>query len=187
MTITNELEFITSILFRLKKYSKIYLNQLRKIHLCSGIYSKRNLTDVFNTYDCRNRRNVHSENQKLRILNRKINKELLQDTEASIILKLANTLVIINYDDALNLFRNQVNQKVPSKLSTSKKIEQGELMELFPKTMAEVVAFTAKAEDTTAEEADAVEEEGMMTAVDAEAYITEAVGIIQIKDGGDHM
>ena len=60
-------------------------------------------------------------------------------------------------------------------------------MELFPKTMAEVVAFTAKAEDTTAEEADAVEEEGMMTVVDAEAYITEAVGIIQIKDGGDHM
>ena len=45
---------------------------------------ERKFTDAFNTYGCHERRNVHLENQKLRILNRKINADFLRATKASI-------------------------------------------------------------------------------------------------------
>ena len=81
---------------------------------------ERHFTDAFNICDLHKRRNVHSENQKLRILNIKVNTDLLQDTKASINLDLAKTPITINYYDALNLFRNQVKQKFPPKISSSK-------------------------------------------------------------------
>ena len=43
----------------------------------------------------------------------------LQDTKASINLKLAKTPVTLNYNDALTEFRNQVNPKFPPALSSS--------------------------------------------------------------------
>ena len=65
------------------------------------------------------RRNVHLDNHKLFILNRKAKADFLQDNKASINLKLSNTLFTLNYDNALTAFRNQVNQKFPPELSSS--------------------------------------------------------------------
>ena len=77
------------------------------------------LTDAFNTYDLHEKCSVHSENQKLRMLNRKINADFLQVTKSSINIELARTPVHISYDDALSAFRNQLNQKYTPKISTS--------------------------------------------------------------------
>ena len=64
----------------------------------------------------------YSDNQKLRMLNRKINAYFLQATKSSIKLELAITPVNLSYYDALAAFRNQVNQKYPPELSTSNNI-----------------------------------------------------------------
>ena len=53
------------------------------------------------------------------MLNRKINPDFLQATKSSINLELARTPINLSYDDALDAFRNQVNQKYPPELSTS--------------------------------------------------------------------
>ena len=74
---------------------------------------KRQLTDAFYTYDQRKKRSVHSENQKLRMLNIKINANFLQASKSYINHELARTPVNLSYDDALDAFRNKVNQKCP--------------------------------------------------------------------------
>ena len=60
-------------------------------------------------------------------------------------------------------------------------------MKLVTKAVEEVVNFEADAEDTTAEEADAVKKENMMAVVDEEAETAEAVGIIKVTDGADRI
>ena len=80
----------------------------------------RQLTDIFNTYGQHEKRSVHSYNQKLHMLNRKINSYFLQATKSYINLELARTHVNLSYDDSLAEFRNQVNQKYPLELSTYK-------------------------------------------------------------------
>ena len=80
---------------------------------------ERKFTDAFNTYGCRERRNVHLENQKLRILNRKINADFLWATKASIKFNISKTPVTLNYYDSLTAFRNQVNQNFLPELSSS--------------------------------------------------------------------
>ena len=79
---------------------------------------ERQLTDTFNTYDRNEKRSVHSDNQKLCMLNRKINADFLQATKSSINLELYRTPVNFSYDDALAAFINQVNQKYLPELST---------------------------------------------------------------------
>ena len=81
---------------------------------------ERQLTDAFNTYDRNEKRSVHSDNQKLRMLNIKINAEFLQATKSSINLELARTPDNLSYDNALAAFRYQGNQKYPPELSTYK-------------------------------------------------------------------
>ena len=58
--------------------------------------SERQLTDAFNTYDFHERRKFHSDNQKICILNRKVNVDLLQANKASINLNLSNKPVTLN-------------------------------------------------------------------------------------------
>ena len=70
---------------------------------------ERKLIDAFNTYDRHEKRSVHSDNQKLLMLNIKINADFLQATKSSINLELARTQVNLSYDDDLATFRNQVN------------------------------------------------------------------------------
>ena len=80
---------------------------------------ERQLTDAFNTYDHHERRNIHSDYQKLLVLNIKVNAKFLQATKASINLKLAKTPVTLNYYDAFTAIRNQVKQNFPPELSLS--------------------------------------------------------------------
>ena len=79
------------------------------------------LTDAFNTYDRLEKRSVHSDNQKLRMLNIKINAGFLQATKSYINLELARTPVNLSCDDVLAAFINQVNKKYPPELSTYNK------------------------------------------------------------------
>ena len=74
---------------------------------------ERQLTDAINTYDRNEKCSVHSDNQKLRMLNIKINADFLQATRSSINLELARTPVNLSCDDALAVFINQVNHKYP--------------------------------------------------------------------------
>ena len=81
---------------------------------------ERQLTDTFNTYDFHERHTVHSDNQKLCILNRKVNADFLQDTKASINIELAKNPVMHNYDDSLTAFKNQVKKTFPPDITSSK-------------------------------------------------------------------
>ena len=92
--------------------------------------NSKKLTNAFNIYDQNEKRLVHSENQKLRMLNRKINADFLQATNSSINLELDRTPVNLSYDDALTIFRNQVNQKYPPELSTSNNRIPGRMNEV---------------------------------------------------------
>ena len=60
-------------------------------------------------------------------------------------------------------------------------------MKLVSEAVTAVVYSKAEAGDTTAEEADADEEEDTMVAVDVEANMAEAVGIIQLAGVADQM
>ena len=79
---------------------------------------ERQLTDALNTYDRHEKRSVHSDNQKLRMLNRKINADFLQANKSSINLELARTPAKLSYDNTLAAFRNKVNHKYLPELST---------------------------------------------------------------------
>ena len=86
-----------------------YLGE-KKLHMWWDEFETQ-LTDAFNTYDWHEKRSVHSDNQKLRMLKIKINADFLQSTKSSINLELDRTPVNLFYDNALAVFRNQVNQK----------------------------------------------------------------------------
>ena len=104
------------------KYDKIlqdlFYSGEKKSHMWWEEF-ERQLTDAFNTYDRHEKRSVHSDNQKLRMLKRKTNAYFLQATKSSINLELSRTPVNLSYDDDLAVFRNKLNQKYPPELSTS--------------------------------------------------------------------
>ena len=77
---------------------------------------KRHFADTVNTYALHESCNVHSDNQEIHILNRKVNVDFLQYTKSSIKIELAKTPVTLNYDDTLTEFRTQVNRNFPSKI-----------------------------------------------------------------------
>ena len=54
------------------------------------------------------------------MVNRKTNTEFLQATKSSINLELIRIPVNLSYNDALDEFRNQINQEYPPELSFSK-------------------------------------------------------------------
>ena len=60
---------------------------------------ERQLTNEFNTYNCLEKRSVHSNDTRLRILNRKILVDFLQATKLYINLDLAKTPVTITYEN----------------------------------------------------------------------------------------
>ena len=80
---------------------------------------ERQLTDVFNAYNRHEGSMVHSEYQKLRIINRKVTADFLQATKASINIDLARIPITITYENALAAFRNQVNQKFPLEMASA--------------------------------------------------------------------
>ena len=79
---------------------------------------ERLLNDAFQVYDRREGREVHSNHMKLRILTKKIGADFLAQAKASINLELSKVPITLTYEEALATFRNQVNQKYPTGVTT---------------------------------------------------------------------
>ena len=105
------------------------------------------LTDSFNTYDFLEKRRVHSNYIRLRILNRKILANFLQATKAPINLELAKTPVTITYENSLGVFPNKFNQKFPPELSPSNNRTTRRINEVAIAEVVEAVYFRAEAKD----------------------------------------
>ena len=105
---------------------------------------KRQLTDTFNTSDWRDKCSFHSDNQKLRMLNRKINADFLKATKSYINVELDITPVNLSYENALAAFRNQVNHKYPPELSTSNNRRPRRLNEVDSMGVSRVGCFQGR-------------------------------------------
>ena len=80
---------------------------------------EKRLTMAFNVYDKKERRQVYSDEMKLRILCRKVDADFLQSTRQIINIDLTRTPVTMTYTQALASFRNEVNRKFPPDLTTT--------------------------------------------------------------------
>ena len=79
---------------------------------------EKKLTMAFVTYDKREKRQVYSNEMKLRILCQKVNADFLHATRQIINIDLTRTPVTMTYEQALASFRNEVNRKFPPDLTT---------------------------------------------------------------------
>jgi hypothetical protein len=77
------------------------------------------LTRAFTAYDKKERRQVHSNEMKLRILLEKVNADFLRDTKAGLNIALTEIPMTMTYERALASFRNQVNLKFPPQMGTA--------------------------------------------------------------------
>ena len=82
---------------------------------------ERKLTMSFNMYDKKEKRQVYSDEMKLRILCRKINADFLEPTRQLINVDLTRTPVTMTYAQALASFRNEVNRKFPPSMTTTER------------------------------------------------------------------
>ena len=76
---------------------------------------KRRLNRAFVTYDKTEKRQVHSNEMKLRILIDKVRAQFLDQTKATIQIKLVEVPLNFTYEQAIQLFRNTVNQRYPQR------------------------------------------------------------------------
>ena len=74
---------------------------------------ERKLTTSFNIYDKKERRQVYSDEMKLRILCRKVNADFLEATRQLINVDLTRAPVTVTFAQALASFRNEVNRNSP--------------------------------------------------------------------------
>ena len=74
------------------------------------------LTRAFTAYDKKERRQVHSNEMKLRILLEKVDADFLKDTKAGLNIALTEIPMTMTYERALAAFRNQVNLKFPPQM-----------------------------------------------------------------------
>ena len=79
---------------------------------------EKKLTMAFVTYDKREKREVYSNEMKLRILCQKVNADFLHATRQIINIDLTRTPVTMTYEQALASFRNEVNRKFPPDLTS---------------------------------------------------------------------
>ena len=80
---------------------------------------EKRLTMAFNVYDKKERRQVYSDEMKLRILGRQVDADFLQSTRQIINIDLTRTPINMTYKQALASFRIEVNRKFPSDLTTA--------------------------------------------------------------------
>ena len=93
-----------------KVLDTLYYAGEKKPHMWWEEFEKQ-LTLAFNAYDKKERRQVHSNEMKLRILCRKVTVDFLQHTRASINIELTREPMVMTYEQALATFRNEVNRK----------------------------------------------------------------------------
>ena len=87
----------------------------KKPHMWWGEFEKQ-LTSAFISYDKKEKRQVFSDQMKLRILIKKINADFLSSAKAGIGIELTRTTVTMTYEQALQMFRDVVNLKFPPEL-----------------------------------------------------------------------
>ena len=75
---------------------------------------EEHLTSAFVAYDKHEKRQVYSNEMKLRILLDKVNADFLAHTKAGIGVELTRMLMTMSYIQALSGFSNEVNQKLPT-------------------------------------------------------------------------
>ena len=80
---------------------------------------EKQLTSAFVAYDKHEKRQVHLNEMKLRILLDKVNADFLDNTKAGIGIGLMRLPMTMSYIQALSGFRNEVNQKFPPQLGSN--------------------------------------------------------------------
>ena len=78
---------------------------------------------------------------RVHVLNRKILAGVLQATKASMNLELAKTPLMITYENELNAFRNQFNQKFPHEFSSSNNRRTALINETYTRSSGRCVIF----------------------------------------------
>ena len=99
-----------------KVLNDLFYSGEKKPHIWQDEF-ERKLTDAFNTYNCLEKRSVHSNDMRLRILNKKYLSGFPPINQS--IYNLAKTPVTITYENTLSIFCNQVNQNLLPELSSS--------------------------------------------------------------------
>ena len=80
---------------------------------------EKRLTQAFAVIDRKERRQVYSNEMKLRLLTHKINVDFLNATKAAINIELTKTPMTMVYEQALAAFRNEVNRKHPPQVGSN--------------------------------------------------------------------
>ena len=88
---------------------------------------ERRLTIYFNMYDKKEKRQVYSDEMKLRILCRKVNADFLEPTRQLINVDLTRTPVTMTFAQAVASFRNEVNRKFPPSMTTERSRRMAEI------------------------------------------------------------
>ena len=81
---------------------------------------EKRLTHAFTIAHKKEKRNMYSNEMKLRVLIQKINADFLQNVKAAMSIELTRTPFMMTYEQALMTFRNEVNRKHPPEISNSR-------------------------------------------------------------------
>ena len=103
---------------------------------------EKKLTMAFVTYDKREKRQVHSNEMKLRILCQKVNADFLHTTRQIINIGLTRTPVTMTYEQALASFRNEATESFP--LTSPLSLKHVEWQKLMPSFIVAVDAAMAE-------------------------------------------
>ena len=82
---------------------------------------EKQLTAAFASYDKKEKRQVYSDEMKLRILIKKINADFLGSAKAGVNIELTRPNITMTYEQALQMFRNVVNVKFPPDMGGTKR------------------------------------------------------------------
>ena len=102
-----------------KVIATLHYNGEKKPHMWWDEF-ERQLTKAFAMYDRKERREVYSDEMKLRTLCTKGQADFLQATRTSIMIDLSRVPVTMTYAQALSNFRNEVNRKFPPGMSNNR-------------------------------------------------------------------
>ena len=80
---------------------------------------EKQLSHAFTIVHKEQRREVYSNEMKLRILLQKVNADFLQSVKAAMSIELTRVPLLMTYEQALTTFRNEVNRKHPPNMSTN--------------------------------------------------------------------
>ena len=80
---------------------------------------EKRLSHAFTIIHKKEKREVYSNEMKLRVLIQKVNVDFLQSVKAAMSIELTRTPLIMTYEQALMTFRNEVNRKHPPEMTSS--------------------------------------------------------------------